>query len=45
MTPIHLPKINPPSNATGDPNPRKGNTHKTINNKKIKDNKNKFFFF
>ena len=31
MAPIHLPKINPPSNATGEPNPRKGNTHKTIN--------------
>ena len=42
--PIHFPNINPPSNATGDPNPKNGNTHKIISPKKIIDNKNKFEF-
>ena len=42
--PIHFPKINPPINATGDPNPKNGNTHKIVNNKKIIDVKNKLEF-
>ncbi len=33
--PIHFPKINPPSKATGDPNPKNGNTHNIVNNKKL----------
>ena len=37
--------MNPPSKATGDPKPKKGNTHKIVNNKKNKDNKNKLDFF
>ncbi len=44
-TPNHLPKIKPPNKATGDPKPKKGNTHKIVNNKKDKDNKNKLDFF
>ena len=42
--PIHFPKINPPIKATGDPNPKNGNTHKIVNNKKIIDIKNKLEF-
>ena len=45
IKPNHLPKMNPPSNATGDPKPKKGNTHKIVNSKKDKDNNNKFDFF
>ena len=37
--------MKPPNNATGDPNPKKGNTHKIVNNKKNRDNKNKLDFF
>ena len=36
--------MNPPIRATGDPNPKNGNTHKIVNNKKISDNKNKLEF-
>ena len=42
--PIHFPKINPPSSATGDQNPKNGNTHNIVKNKKIIDNKNKLEF-
>ena len=42
--PIHFPKIKPPNNATGDPNPKNGNTHKIVSAKKITDNKNKLEF-
>ena len=42
--PIHFPKINPPTNAAGEPNPKNGNTHNIVNDKKIIDNKNKFEF-
>ena len=42
--PIHFPKMNPPSKATGDPNPKNGNTHKIVSNKKIIDVKNKLEF-
>ena len=42
--PTHFPKINPPIKATGDPNPKNGNTHKIVNNKKIIDVKNKLEF-
>ena len=42
--PIHLPKIKPPINATGEPNPKKGNTHNIVNNKKTNDTRNKFEF-
>ena len=44
IVPIHLPKINPPINATGDPNPKNGNTHNIVSPKKIIDNKNKLEF-
>ena len=40
--PIHFPNINPPSNAIGDPNPKKGNTQRIVNIKKIIDTKNRF---
>ena len=40
----HFPKINPPISATGDPNPKNGNTHKIVSPKKIIDNKNKLEF-
>ena len=30
IVPIHFPKINPPNNANGDTNPRKGKIHKII---------------
>ena len=42
--PIHWPKMNPPINATGEPNPKNGNTHKIVSTKKITDNKNKLEF-
>ena len=42
--PIHFPKIKPPSKATGDPNPKSGNTHNIVSPKKITDNKNKLEF-
>ena len=42
--PTHFPKINPPNNATIDPNPRNGNTHKIVSPKKTIDKKNKFEF-
>ena len=45
IVPTHLPKIKPPKRATGDPNPKKGNTHKIVKNKKIKDIRNKLEFF
>ena len=45
IVPIHLPKINPPNNASGDTNPRKGKTHKIIITKNDKDNKIKLVFF
>ena len=40
--PIHLPKIKPPIRATGDPNPKKGNTHKIVSKKKTTIIRNKF---
>jgi hypothetical protein len=43
--PIHFPKINPPSKATGDPNPKNGNTQIIVSNKKIIEIKNKLEFF
>ena len=42
--PIHFPNMKPPIKATGDPNPKSGNTHKIVNNKKIDDTKSKFEF-
>ena len=42
--PTHFPKINPPINATGEPNPKNGNTHNIVSPRKIIDNKNKFEF-
>ena len=42
--PIHFPKINPPNNAIGEPNPKNGNTHKIVSPKKTIDNKNKLEF-
>jgi hypothetical protein len=33
--------MKPPSKATGDPNPKNGNTHKIVNPIKTIDNKNK----
>ena len=42
--PIHFPKINPPSRATGDPNPKKGKTQRIVNAKKIIEIKNKLDF-
>ena len=44
IVPIHFPKINPPISATGDPNPKNGNTHKIVSPKKIIYNKNKLEF-
>ena len=44
IVPIHLPKINPPINATGLPKPRR-TTHNTVNKKKIEINKIKLFSF
>ena len=43
--PSHLPKINPPNKAIGEPKPKKGNTHKIVNIKKLKDNKKRLVFF
>ena len=37
MVPIHFPKIKPPIRATGDPKPKRGNTHKMVKPKKIKN--------
>ena len=37
IVPIHLPKINPPINATGLPKPKR-KTHKTVIRKKIEIN-------
>ena len=37
--PIHFPKINPPINATGEPNPKNGNTHNIVSPKKTIDTK------
>ena len=36
--------MNPPSKATGDTNPKNGNTHKIVSNKKIIEVKNKLEF-
>ena len=44
IVPNHFPKINPPIRAIGDPNPKNGNTHKIVKNKKIADIKNKLEF-
>ena len=44
IVPIHLPKMKPPNRAIGDPNPKKGNTHNIVKNKKHKDSKIKFEF-
>jgi hypothetical protein len=45
IVPIHFPKIKPPISATGDPRPKKGNTHKIVKTKKIKNIKSKLEFF
>ena len=37
--PIHFHKMKPDNNATGDPNPKNGKTHKIVNNKKNKASK------
>ena len=44
IVPNHFPKINPPNRATGDPNPKNGNTHKIVKIKKIVDIKKKLEF-
>ena len=45
MVPIHFPKINPPIRATGDPKPKRGNTHKMVKPKKIKNIRIRLDFF
>ena len=45
IVPSHLPKINPPSNAIGEPKPKNGKTHNIVKIKKIMDIKNKLEFF
>ena len=45
MVPIHFPKINPPIKAIGDPKPKRGNTHKIVKPKKIKNIRNRLDFF
>ena len=35
IVPVHLPKINPPINATGLPKPKR-KTHKTVMKKKLR---------
>ena len=45
IVPIHFPKIKPPIIATGDPNPKSGNTHKIVETKKIKKMRVKLEFF
>ena len=45
MVPIHFPKINPPIKATGDPKPKRGNTHKIVKPKKIKNIRIRLDFF
>ena len=42
--PSHLPKINPPNKAIGEPKPKNGNTHKIVKIKKVIDIKNKLEF-
>ena len=37
--------MKPPKRAIGEPNPKKGNTHNIVENKKIKDTKIKLEFF
>ena len=44
IVPIHLPKINPPNNATGLPKPKRI-THRIVSKKKIEINNIKLFFF
>ena len=44
IDPNHLPRIKPANKATGDPKPKKGNTHKIVKNRKNRDNKNIFVF-
>ena len=41
IVPSHLPKINPPSSAIGEPKPKNGKTHNIVKIKKIMDIKNK----
>ena len=45
IVPNHLPKINPPSSAIGEPKPKNGKTHNIVKIKKIMDIKNKLEFF
>ena len=45
IVPIHLPNINPPITAIGDPNPKNGNTHNIVEIKKIINAQYKFEFF
>ena len=42
--PIHVPKINPPKRAIGDPKPKNGKTHNIVKIKKNKKTKNKLEF-
>ena len=41
IVPNHLPKINPPNSAIGEPKPKNGKTHNIVKIKKIMDIKNK----
>ena len=43
IVPNHLPKINPPNSAIGEPKPKNGKTHNIVKIKKNRDNKNMFF--
>ena len=45
IVPNHLPKINPPNSAIGEPKPKNGKTHNIVKIKKIEDIKNKLEFF
>ena len=44
IVPTHLPSIKPANKDTGDPKPKKGNTHKIVKSKKNKDNINILVF-
>ena len=45
IVPNHFPKIKPAKRAIGEPKPKRGNTHKTVNNRKKSDNKKILVFF
>ena len=44
IVPIHFPKIKPPIKATGEANPKNGNTHNIVDIKKIKNIKYRLEF-